>query len=143
MPQRARWKDGLFRVSRVTVIEFEHCQHAMHRYLSSRISLDNASNGRDQHVPRLRQNSHPSAIRWIANAGLLHQFQLSPAIAFVVTFLAFDLFIFAIHRVWHVVPWLWRIHAIHHSDVEFDTTTHYHHHPLEAVIGTGFQLGFV
>ncbi len=77
------------------------------------------------------------------NTGLLNQFPVPPTVAFVVTFLAFDLFTFATHRVWHAVPWLWRLHAVHHSDVELDTTTHYRHHPLEAFIGTGFRLGFV
>jgi sterol desaturase/sphingolipid hydroxylase (fatty acid hydroxylase superfamily) len=27
------------------------------------------------------------------------------------------------HRLFHWVPWLWRLHAVHHSDVVFGVTT--------------------
>ncbi len=78
-----------------------------------------------------------------ARAGLLPLLHAPPVLAFVITFLAFDLFRFAEHRILHMVPWLWRLHAVHHSDIEFDTTTHYRHHPLESVVSMTFHLGFV
>lgn len=38
------------------------------------------------------------------------------------------------HRLMHAVPLLWRVHAVHHSDTEFDLTTTYRNHPLAALI---------
>ncbi len=37
------------------------------------------------------------------------------------------------HRLMHAVPWLWRIHSVHHADLDMDFTTNYRHHPLEAL----------
>ena len=47
------------------------------------------------------------------------------------TFLVLDGLAYALHRLSHAVPWLWRLHAVHHSDVELDATTTHRHHPLE------------
>ncbi|MEZ5606688.1 MAG: sterol desaturase family protein [Burkholderiaceae bacterium] len=49
----------------------------------------------------------------------------------VLTFLLMDGLAYALHRLSHAVPWLWRLHAVHHSDVELDATTTHRHHPLE------------
>jgi len=78
-----------------------------------------------------------------AGSGLLPLLHAPPALAFIITFLAFDLFQFAKHRLLHAVPWLWRLHAVHHSDIEFDSTTHYRHHPLESVVSMALHVGFV
>jgi sterol desaturase/sphingolipid hydroxylase (fatty acid hydroxylase superfamily) len=75
--------------------------------------------------------------------GMLPFLNTPPALAFAITFVAFDIFHFLLHRLLHWVPWFWRFHAIHHSDPEFDSTTHFRHHPLEEVITTTFYLGFV
>jgi len=56
--------------------------------------------------------------------------------ALVVTSLVYELFSFILHVLFHRVPWLWRIHAVHHSDTELDFTSTYRHHPLENILGT-------
>lgn len=43
---------------------------------------------------------------------------------------------YALHRLSHAVPWLWQLHAVHHSDVELDATTAHRHHPLESLFTT-------
>src|SRR5438132_798935 len=53
------------------------------------------------------------------------------ALGFVVGFLLLDLLQYAIHRCQHAVPFLWRLHALHHSDPDVDVTTSVRHHPLE------------
>ncbi len=78
-----------------------------------------------------------------ADASLLPVIKFPPLMAAIVTLLTLDVFLYFTHRLWHHVPWLWRIHAIHHSDAEFDTTTHYRHHPIDVVIQMAFQLVFV
>jgi sterol desaturase/sphingolipid hydroxylase (fatty acid hydroxylase superfamily) len=54
---------------------------------------------------------------------------LGLALGFVVA----DAVRYASHRLHHVVPFLWRLHAIHHSDRDLDVTTTLRHHPLEGV----------
>lgn len=56
------------------------------------------------------------------------------------TFLVMEGMAYALHRASHVVPWLWRLHAVHHSDVELDATTTHRHHPLENLIGALLTL---
>lgn len=77
------------------------------------------------------------------DTGILPALNTPPVLAFAITFIAFDIFFFLLHRLLHWVPWFWRFHAIHHSDTEFDSSTHFRHHPLEEVITTTFYLGFV
>jgi sterol desaturase/sphingolipid hydroxylase (fatty acid hydroxylase superfamily) len=38
------------------------------------------------------------------------------------------------HRAMHAVPWLWRIHRVHHSDAAVDVSTSLRNHPLELVV---------
>lgn len=44
---------------------------------------------------------------------------------------ALDLVIYFQHRIFHVVPALWRLHAAHHSDPDIDATTALRFHPVE------------
>jgi sterol desaturase/sphingolipid hydroxylase (fatty acid hydroxylase superfamily) len=42
-------------------------------------------------------------------------------------FLAYDFFYYWFHRAQHVVPWLWHIHAVHHSNEHLSAGFGYHH----------------
>lgn len=42
------------------------------------------------------------------------------------------------HWIQHKTPWMWRLHLIHHTDQEVDTTSANRHHPGESVIRFGF-----
>jgi sterol desaturase/sphingolipid hydroxylase (fatty acid hydroxylase superfamily) len=46
----------------------------------------------------------------------------------------FDLERYWLHRLLHLVPILWRCHALHHSDRELDVSTGYRHHPFEVAL---------
>jgi sterol desaturase/sphingolipid hydroxylase (fatty acid hydroxylase superfamily) len=48
---------------------------------------------------------------------------------------ALDCADYLLHRIWHRVPWLWRLHAIHHTDTALDVTTTLRHHPVEVFLG--------
>lgn len=78
-----------------------------------------------------------------AQFGLLHVLDVPAAPAAILTFLAYDFYAFAKHRLMHAVPWLWRLHAVHHSDTEIDTSTHFRHHPLDHLLSLLFFTGFV
>ncbi len=53
----------------------------------------------------------------------------------VVSLLLIDLVAYLAHLIFHAVPWLWRLHRTHHSDIQVDASTGIRHHPLEALIG--------
>ena len=57
--------------------------------------------------------------------------------SFVTAFLLLDFLNYAMHRCQHAVPFLWRFHALHHSDPDVDVTTSVRHHPIEYLLATG------
>ena len=59
------------------------------------------------------------------------------ALSFVAGFLLLDLMRYLVHRCEHAVPFLWRFHALHHSDPDVDVTTSVRHHPIEYVLASG------
>lgn len=73
-------------------------------------------------------------------AGLLSQWHTPAWLAWIATFLVLDATNYAIHRLAHVMPWLWRLHAIHHSDIEMDATTTHRHHPIESLVVAALNL---
>jgi sterol desaturase/sphingolipid hydroxylase (fatty acid hydroxylase superfamily) len=72
----------------------------------------------------------------LEQTGLLHVLKLSLVASFIVTLLCLEFLNYWVHRAYHAVPLLWRIHAVHHSDPEMDATTSHRHHPLEPVVST-------
>ena len=45
-----------------------------------------------------------------------------------------DLGIYAIHRLTHTVPWLWRFHTVHHSAEEMDWLVAYRFHAVDLLL---------
>ena len=60
--------------------------------------------------------------------------QLPLGLSLVLGFLLRDLMIYAVHRTYHAVPLLWRLHALHHSDPDVDWSTAVRHHPAEYML---------
>lgn len=54
-----------------------------------------------------------------------------------------DLAIYFQHRVFHAVPSLWRLHRMHHADLEIDVTTGARFHPLEILISMAIKMAIV
>ena len=54
-----------------------------------------------------------------------------------------DLAIYLQHVLFHAVPVLWRLHRMHHADLEFDVTTGVRFHPIEILLSMGIKLGVV
>jgi sterol desaturase/sphingolipid hydroxylase (fatty acid hydroxylase superfamily) len=59
-------------------------------------------------------------------------------LGFLAAFLLLDFLQYAVHRCQHAVPFLWRFHALHHSDPDVDVTTSVRHHPIEYLIAAAF-----
>jgi len=75
--------------------------------------------------------------------GLLNSLRLPPWIAVIVAVIVLDLAIYFQHVLFHAVPALWRLHRMHHADLEFDVTTGVRFHPVEIVISMIIKLGVV
>lgn len=72
--------------------------------------------------------------------GLLNQFDMPGWVGVILAVLAFDLAIYLQHVLFHAVPALWRLHRVHHADLEFDVTTGVRFHPLEILISMAIKL---
>jgi len=66
--------------------------------------------------------------------GLLNYFQVPYALAVVAAVIALDFFIWLQHVMVHAVPVLWRLHRVHHADLDYDVTTGARFHPLEILL---------
>ena len=54
--------------------------------------------------------------------------------------LILDFLIYLQHVMFHAVPLLWRLHRMHHADLDFDVTTGARFHPIEIVLSMGIKL---
>lgn len=75
--------------------------------------------------------------------GLLNIFPVPGWLAFIGAIMALDLAIYLQHVMFHAVPALWRVHRMHHADLEFDVTTGLRFHPVEILLSMGIKLAVV
>lgn len=62
--------------------------------------------------------------------GLFQRFAAPPIVQLVVTFFTLDLVAqYFAHYLLHRVPWLWKLHTVHHSDTMLDATSGTRLHP--------------
>ena len=66
--------------------------------------------------------------------GLYNNMDLSLALVLLLGIVTLDLKQYLFHRLMHYFNLLWRIHQVHHSDVEIDLTTGFRFHPFEAIL---------
>lgn len=72
--------------------------------------------------------------------GLFNVFDTPAWVAVVASILALDLAIYLQHVMFHAVPALWRLHRMHHADLEFDVSTGLRFHPVEILLSMGIKL---
>jgi sterol desaturase/sphingolipid hydroxylase (fatty acid hydroxylase superfamily) len=75
--------------------------------------------------------------------GLFHALDLSAWAGVLLGVVALDLAIYLQHVLFHAVPALWRLHRMHHADLEIDVTTGARFHPIEILLSMGLKLGVV
>jgi sterol desaturase/sphingolipid hydroxylase (fatty acid hydroxylase superfamily) len=75
--------------------------------------------------------------------GLLNIVPLPVGLAIPAAVLLLDLAIYGQHVLFHTVPFLWRLHRMHHADLEFDVTTGLRFHPGEIVVSMLIKLAVV
>jgi sterol desaturase/sphingolipid hydroxylase (fatty acid hydroxylase superfamily) len=72
--------------------------------------------------------------------GLLNGLDVPWGWRVVLTILAFDALTYSLHVAYHLLPALWRLHQVHHTDPDFDVTTASRFHPGEILLSTGVQI---
>ena len=50
---------------------------------------------------------------------------------------------YTMHWAHHAVPFLWRVHRVHHSDPDFDVSTATRVHPIEVVLSQGAYFAVI
>ena len=122
-----------------------------------------------EHARPEHSSDEKTGSRWIANLGLYvisegFRIALAPLLAMLTAaaslvplphlegfsflhlagvVLVLDFSFYALHRLLHALGPLWRLHAIHHTDLALDVSTTVRHHPLEAILiaATAFAVG--
>ncbi len=68
------------------------------------------------------------------NWGLLNVYELPFALSVLLTIVAMDCVIYLQHVMVHAIPLLWRLHRVHHADLDYDVTTGSRFHPIEIIL---------
>ena len=68
------------------------------------------------------------------NWGLLNNIAINSYVKMFHAVLILNLIIYLQHVMFHTVPWLWRLHRMHHTDLDFDVTTGSRFHPIEIIL---------
>ncbi len=72
--------------------------------------------------------------------GLFNNVAAPSWFSFTASLLLLDLAIYFQHRIFHRVPLLWRLHRMHHADLDIDVTTGARFHPLEILLSLGIKF---
>jgi sterol desaturase/sphingolipid hydroxylase (fatty acid hydroxylase superfamily) len=75
-----------------------------------------------------------------ATLGILNQSALPYGFRVVIGVMFLDLVIYGQHVMFHSVPLLWRLHMMHHADLDIDVTTGLRFHPLEVLLSMGIKI---
>jgi len=75
--------------------------------------------------------------------GLFNQLPLGHWLAVPLSIIVLDGIIYGQHVLFHRIPLLWRLHQVHHADLDVDVTTGLRFHPLEILLSMGIKLGAI
>ncbi len=97
-------------------------------------------------VPRFLVPILPASMAVMAHVngwGLLNNMSLPGWVKVAAALIFLDLIIYLQHLVFHYQPLLWRLHRVHHTDLDIDVTTGNRFHPLEIIISLLIKLAAV
>ena len=102
-----------------------------------RWSINLAIVGINTLVVRVLFPSAAVGVAWVADQrgwGLLNNLELPFWISVAGSIVALDLVVYLQHVLFHAVPAFWRLHMVHHADLDFDVTTGNRFHPIEILL---------
>ena len=88
----------------------------------------------------------PVALAVVAGSrgwGVLNLVELPFWLEIVLAVVVLDLAIYLQHVMFHAVPALWRLHRMHHADLDFDVTTGTRFHPIEILVSVAIKMAAV
>lgn len=75
--------------------------------------------------------------------GLFHVVDLPGWTTVLFSIVILDLAVYLHHVMFHALPTLWRLHAVHHADRDFDVTTGLRFHPIEIFLSMGIKIAAI
>jgi len=75
--------------------------------------------------------------------GILNYYSVHPLFAITISVIAMDFIIYLQHVLVHAVPILWRLHRVHHADLDYDVTTGARFHPIEIILSMLIKLATI
>ncbi len=72
--------------------------------------------------------------------GLFNLIEFRGPVALLVSLLLLDLLIYSQHRLFHRLPLFWRLHRMHHTDLDLDVTSGTRFHPVEYILSMAIKL---
>ena len=83
-----------------------------------------------------------TCFQWIEenHIGLLNQILVPFPFKIIIGLLCFDFTFYWAHRLYHVSPFFWRLHRVHHSDNSMDSTSAFRFHPFDALLDSTMSI---
>lgn len=75
--------------------------------------------------------------------GLFNQYSGPAWLKGLISIIVLDLAIYTQHVIFHKVPIFWRLHRMHHTDLDIDVTTGTRFHPVEIILSMLIKMGLV
>ena len=75
--------------------------------------------------------------------GLLNYLHWPVAVEMAVGVVFLDLMIYLQHVVLHMIPFFWRFHRVHHSDLDLDVSSGFRFHPVEILASMIYKMGLI
>ena len=75
--------------------------------------------------------------------GLFNYYDFNPLVEIIIAIIFMDFIIYLQHVLVHAVPALWRLHRVHHADLDYDVTTGSRFHPIEIIISMLIKLATI
>jgi sterol desaturase/sphingolipid hydroxylase (fatty acid hydroxylase superfamily) len=75
--------------------------------------------------------------------GLFNYYEIGLVPAGLISVIVMDLVIYLQHVMVHAVPVLWRVHRVHHADLDYDVTTGARFHPIEIILSMGIKFATI
>jgi sterol desaturase/sphingolipid hydroxylase (fatty acid hydroxylase superfamily) len=72
--------------------------------------------------------------------GLLNVIHLPEWLSVIIGLLVLDLVVYLQHLMFHAVPLIWKLHMMHHADIDYDVTTGLRFHPFEIIISMVIKM---
>ena len=100
----------------------------------------------DTLVVRVLFSTAPVGAAFVAGQkgwGVLNVLEWPKGVTVVVAVITLDFILYLQHVMFHAVPVLWRLHMVHHADLDVDVTTGARFHPIEVALSMVIKLAAV